>query len=236
MNTVVHHARPVTDGEQQTLYRETLSFAAETKRFRGSFNRLGWVAGGIGMACMAASAIGWDIMLPLKTTELRFIVDDHEHGTITYAMNAADAPSLFGTKEAEHYLMQYVDKREGYVPEMDKHSWDIVQVMSSSDVFEQYIAWRKSDLSPVKQLGTYGHVLISHFAFTPHGNGKNGTYEYTVRYDRQEVRPDNIGPIRSWSGTIDFQWHPKTSMTTQEKLDNPGGMVIIAYSPPEPDR
>ncbi len=236
MNATVHHARPLTDGEQQAAFKDTLSFYAETKRLRGSFNKLGWMVGWTGMACLTASATGWCILLPLKSVELRFVEVDHSTGTIVNTRSAADATILFGQKEAEHFLRQYVDAREGYVPEADKRRWDIVQIMSSSDVWEQYVAWRKSDLSPVKQLGTSGHVDVSHFAFTPHGKGKNDTYEFTVRYDRQEVRNQNIGPMKSWSSTVDFQWHPKTAMSSQEGQDNPGGMVVIAYSPPEPDR
>ena len=232
----VHHAQPLTEDMRQMAYADALSFYGETHRLRRAFNRIGWYVGSIGLLCLTASAIGWCILLPLKSIEVQFIEVDHETGRIAYGAGPADAPALFGQREAEHFLQQYVEAREGYVPELDKRKWDVVEEMSSADVFEEYNAWRKSDLAPVKQLGTAGHVNVAHFSFTPHGKGKNDTFEYTVRYDRQEVRGGTTGPVRSFSSTVDFQWHPKAVMTLQEGRDNPGGMTVIAYSPPESDR
>jgi type IV secretion system protein VirB8 len=231
----IHQARPLTDGEQQTAYEDALSFYGAKHRMNRLFNRLGWWVGGIGMVSAAASAVGWCILLPLKSTQVQFVEVDHTTGIIAYGAGPADAPALFGQREAEHYLMQYVEAREGYVPEVDERKWNIVLEMSSDDVATEYNAWRKSDLSPVKMLGTVGHVTVSDFTFTPHGKGKTETYEYTVRYKRQEVRGNDIGPKKPWSVTVDFQWHPKASMTVQEGHDNPGGMVVVAYTPPAGD-
>ena len=231
----VHQARPLTDGEQQDVYADALSFYAITQRTYKAFSRLGWYAGAFGVVCITTSMVSWVILLPLKTVEVQFVEVDHATGVIAYGVGPADAPTLFGQKEAEHFLKQYVEKREGYSYETDKRNWDVVQTMSADDVWTEYQAWRKSDLSPMKQLGRTGHVTVTDFAFTPHDQ-KNGTFEYTVRYTRQEVRGDNIGPRKSLSNTIDFQWHPKASMTTQEGQDNPGGMLVLVYTPPEIDR
>jgi type IV secretory pathway component VirB8 len=235
MSAVVHKARPLTVSERSATYADALSFYGERERMKRGFAKLGWVVGGVGMVAITASAIGWTIMLPLKSTELRFIVDNKATGDMTYTVRADEAEALFGTKEAEHFLAQYVENREGYVPETDKRHWDVIREMSSAEVFVEYTGWRKTDLSPVKQLGAAGHVKISDISFTPHGKGDNGTFEYTVRFRRQEVRDDTVGPVKPFSTVIDFQWHPKAAQTVQEGIDNPGGMVVVAYSVPRPD-
>lgn len=235
MSALVHDARPLNASERHGFYGDVVSFYGQHDRIRRALNRIVWYFGGLGLLCFVASIIGWCILLPLKSVEVQFVEVDHATGRIAYGVGPADAATLFGPKEAEHFLAQYLDAREGYVPEVDKRHWDVIQEMSAPEVFVEYTAWRKSDLSPVKQLGTAGHVRISDAAFTPHGKGDNGTFEYTVRYRRQEVRDDAVGPVKPFSTVIDFQWHPKASQTLQEGIDNPGGMTVVGYSVPRPD-
>jgi type IV secretory pathway component VirB8 len=234
MNAESHKARPLTADERQSHYGDVLSFYGDRERTKRRLNNCGWVVGAVGIVCMTASAIGWTVMLPLKTVDVEYREIDHETGTIRGGVHADQAAALFGPKEAQHFLQQYIDVREGYDPNTDKRHWDVVQEMSSPEVFTEYAAWRKSDLSPVKQLGTQGHVNISAADFSPHG--KDGeTYEYTVRYRRQEVREDAVGPVKPYSTVVAFQWHPKAKQSVQEEIDNPGGFVVVAYSAPRLD-
>ncbi len=235
MSAVVDDARPLTPDERHAVYADALSFYGERERIKRAISKLGWVAGVFGAVCITASAVGWTIMLPLKSTELRFVIYNETTGQMTNTVRADEASELFGPKGAEHMLQQYVESREGYVPETDLRHWNIVREMSTDEVFIEYNGGRKSDLSPLKQLGSSGHVLISDISFTPHGKGDNGTYEYTVRYRRQELRNGTSGPVKAFSTVIAFQWHPQAQPTVQERADNPGGMVVVAYDTPKPD-
>jgi type IV secretory pathway component VirB8 len=234
MSAFVHRARPLLPAERTAVYRDVRSFYGMRERLRTCLNWAGVGFGAMGVVCVTASAIGWTILLPLKSTVVQYREIDHANGQITSGVAAEDAEALFGPREAAHYLQQFIDDWEGYDPHLDQRHWEVVREMASPEVFSQYAAWRKSDVSPVKQLGTAGHVKISGADFSPHG--KDGdTYEYTVRYRRQEIRDDAVGPVRQMSNVVAFKWHPRAAMTVQEAIDNPGGMEVVSYSTPRID-
>ena len=225
----VHHAVPVHPDERERLFKETLSFHAAEKVLQRRFNRAGWIVGSIGALLGLAAVAAVVVLLPLKQTTVKWIEVDSATGWVGEVAGAADAPRLFGERVAGHFLRQYLEAREGYVPETDQLQWDTVRAMSSADEMENYKAWRRTELAPVRQLAMGGHVDV--FNFNPDRllKGASETYSCTVRFDRPVIKGASIGHTEHWVATVDFQWHPEMTMSSQDAQLNYAGMQVIAY-------
>jgi len=128
----VHHAVPVHPDQRERLFKETLSFHAAEKVLQRRFNRAGWIAGSVGALLGLAGVAAVVVLLPLKQTTVKWIEVDSATGWVGEVAGAVDAPRLFGERVAGHFLRQYVEAREGYVPETDQLQWDTVRAMSSA--------------------------------------------------------------------------------------------------------
>jgi type IV secretory pathway component VirB8 len=223
------HTQQLHPDDREFQYRETLDFAQAERRLRRRVGMAGWIVGGVGATIGLVSVCSLIVILPLKTTEVRFVEVDTSTGWVGEAAGATDAPKMFSEQVAAHFLRAYVDAREGYVPETDQVRWDAVRAMSSTDEFEGYKAWRKTDVAPVKQFNLSGHVDVFNFNVGKPIKGKNDTFSYVVRFDRREIKGQAVGPIKHWTATVDFQWHPEIVMGAQDRLINPAGMQVISY-------
>ena len=80
----------------------------------------GWVIGGVGVACLAASVAGWVTLMPLKTTVVKFFLVDKSTGIIGEPVGIQDAPKIFGAAVEQQYLHSYIEAREGGTPRWTK--------------------------------------------------------------------------------------------------------------------
>lgn len=229
MDGVAHHAVAIHPDDREAQFKETLSFHAAEAKLRRAFNRTGWIVGAAGLLVGLAGVGTVAVMLPLKQTVVKFVEVDSSTGWVGDATAARDAPRMFSERVAHQYLRRYIEAREGYNPVDDQRQWDAVRTMTSAEAFEGYNAWRKSDLAPVKQLQTAGHVDVNNFSFSKAVKEANNTLSYTVKFQRREVKGQNVGPIKAWHADISFQWHPEMTQSEPDSEVNPGGMQVMSY-------
>lgn len=226
-------AGTISPEDREILFKETESFHALERAMRRRVGMAGWIVGGVGAAIALMSITAILVLLPLKQTTVKFVEVDTSTGWVGEAAGAMDAPKMFTDRVAAHYLRAYIEAREGYLPDRDQAQWEAVRALSSADEMQNYIAWRKTDLAPVKQFGSIGRVDVFNFNPSRPITGKNGTISYVVRFDRREIKGQAVGPIRHWKATIDFQWHPEMTMTTGDSQINEAGMQVMAYKSEE---
>lgn len=222
-------AVPVPPEARQHYFDEVASYSSELARTARRARNAGWIVGAIGTAAGVAGIVSAATLFPLKRTEVQFFEVDKSTGYIGSSLAATDAPRLFSEQTAYHALRDYVDAREGYVPETDDLMFHKAAVMSSPDEQQRYAAMRKAPLSPPNVLGRTGYARVDDFHISPIGSGKAHTFVYLVRFDRVVVRGGQAQPTEHWSATIEFQWHPELPMSAQDRLVNPGGFQAIAY-------
>jgi type IV secretory pathway component VirB8 len=191
----------------------------------------GWVIGGIGVTCLAASAVGWLSLMPLKTVEVKYLEVDRSTGIISVPVSIEDAPRLFGAAVEQQYLRRYIEAREAWVPEMDQQNDYVAKLMSTPDEQARILASREVPTSNAKAIAKAGHVIVENFRFHPLALGKDGeTRRYLVQFNHTVWHGSQADPMQSWSATIDFQWHPALAMLPGDRSINPGGFQAIAYS------
>ena len=222
-------AAPVTLETRQQYFNEVASYSSEIMLAARRARSTGWLVGAIGTAVGVLGILSAASLFPLKRTEVQFFEVDRSTGYIGASLAATDAPRLFSQQTAYHALRDYVDAREGYVPETDDLMFHKAAIMSAPDEQQRYAAMRKAPLSPPNALGRTGYVRIDNFHISQIGSGKGQTFVYLARFDRVVVRGGQAEPVEHWSATIQFQWHPELPMSAQDRLINPGGFQAVAY-------
>lgn len=216
-------AQPLSDAMKSKYFRRVADLQAERVILGRSAIIVGWVIGAVGVACLAASAIGWVTILPLKTETIRFEEIDKSTGIIGEPVSLADAPRLFGAAVEQHTLRQYIEAREGYVPMMDDRNYHVVQIMNTPTEQVVYASGRKPMTADT-------HIRVENFRFHPLAISKDDTRRYLVQYERTVWHGSSKDATQPWSATVDFQWKPTLGMVPDDRTDNPGGFQVVAYS------
>lgn len=235
-------ARPLTVASRDAKFRETMSVNAERAIMGRSAIVAGWLLFGAGASCLGVSAVGWMMVLPLKTIETRYYAVNPGTGTIEETTSSVkDAPKLFGSAVEAHTLYLYLKSCEGYVPELDRENDHACKVMSAPDQQARQNARRKDPQSPLMALGRDGHVDLDNLRYHPGvTDAATGTHRYTVQYDRTVWHGPKADPKQPWTATVEFQWHPEMLMNETDRAINPAGFQAVTLSPksdlPDPVR
>jgi type IV secretion system protein VirB8 len=223
-------AKPLSNAMKERKFREVMDLNAERVMLGRSAIVTGWALGGTGVICLVASAITVATLFPLKRTEIQFYTVDQSTGVIGRPVSIEDAPRTFGAAVEQQYLRRYIEAREGWVWETDERRDHVVKLMSMPDEQARIADRRNAPNYPARTLAKDGHIAVENFRFHPLGAGKAGTRSYLVQYDATIWHGANKEPTKSWSATIDFQWHPELPMLPSDRSDNPGGFQVLAYS------
>lgn len=224
-------AQPLTDAAKDAKVRSVLSLHAERVIYGRSAIITGWTMGGFGAAMMGISIWGWVMVLPLKTIQNEIWVADASTGIIAKPLTLEDAPKKFGTATEEHYLLQYLQARERWIPEMDRQNDHIAKIMSSPEEQARINEGRLRQEHNAVAIGKAGHVEIENVHYFPQATDKDSdTRRYLIRFQRTVWRGSNKESSEPWTNTTDFQWHPERAMTPADRADNPGGFVAISFT------
>jgi len=229
---VPHEASAIHPDAREEQFKETLSFHAQRVKDSRRAGRAGWFAGVIGMTAGMAGCVAVVMMLPLKQTVVRFVEVDRSTGWSGDAIEAHDAPKIFNERVGRHDVRTYIESREGYNPTTDQREWQTVKAMSSENAFNEYTAWRKSDVSPLKILKTNGHVDIDNFSWDKAYKMPDGTWSYVAHFDMRMVNDQAVGPWKSKTATVAFQWHPEMHRSELDSELNPTGFQVLSYERP----
>ena len=104
-------AKPLTDAAKNAKFRAVMDLSAERVILGRSAIVTGWVIGGVGAACFAASIFGWVTLLPLKTSEVKFYLVDKSTGIIGEPVGLQDAPKLFGASVEQWLCLWCLTRR-----------------------------------------------------------------------------------------------------------------------------
>lgn len=124
-------ARALTAEEKEAHFADVRSYAAEMTEMARAARRVGWIVGSVGVAVGVVGIVCAATAFPLKHTEVQFIEVDRSTGYVGPSLGPSDAPKLFGQQTADHYLRDYIEAREGYVPETDDLMFHKAAIMSA---------------------------------------------------------------------------------------------------------
>lgn len=232
-------AEPLSASEKQVHFQETKNLRAAGRSY-GRFAFIGsFILVGVAAIFFLASALIATVVIATKNVKHELWVGERDIGRITRAVSLDEIPKPNTFTEANdmYYIKQYILAHESWVWETDKNRDRIVKIMSFPEEQNRYLASRKKSVHPSLTVGKNGHVLPDNIRFHREPDGRNMTRSYKAYVDlvtswndgREEKTPVTI--------SVDFQWHPELLATPEDHIDNPGGMLVLAYSvnPDVPD-
>lgn len=224
-------AQPLTEASRDAKLRAVLSVAAERVIYGRQMIIVCWTVFGCGITLICVSIFGWVMLFPLKTIQNNMWIADQSTGIISKPLSLEDAPTHFGPAMEEHALHQYLLARERWIPETDREDDHQAKIMSSPEEQARINASRAKPDSNAVAIGSAGHIEIDNDHYFPQFMDKDSeTRRYLVRFRRVVWRGSNQEPSEPWSATVDFAWHPERAMNPADRRDNPGGLVVVAYT------
>jgi len=220
-------AQPVSNDPDllAAYFRQVSSYqASDAKKARRSA-RTAWtvaIAAGVlaGTACLAVAGL-----TPLKTVELVVLRVDSLSGMVDRVYDVRGGELAASDAENRYFLWQYILHRQGYHSDEAQRDFDIVSLMSSADVQQQYAEWFKGSnpQSPQVLLGRAGSSTVNwkSTAFL-------GPKQAQVRFTQQDRKGDALLPVRHLVATIDFD-HSRGAVTGSEINVNPHGFVVTSF-------
>jgi type IV secretion system protein VirB8 len=215
-------ALPVTRDAFARYCREVESFQAARARSRGL---LATVFGGLLGVSLAANAIAH--LLPLQKLVPVFLWVRPD-GAVDSQENLSELPSTAEAAVIRSELWTYVRLRQGYSKDTAHYGYDVVSAMSAPQVRQAYQRWFNAPNpdSPQVVLAGRGSVSVRYVSgayIAP--QVYQITYEQTVQLD--------AGPAQTTRWVVPVSFTKVTALPASARLENPGGIVVTDYPPPE---
>ena len=227
-----HLAGPIDPASRETQYKESLSFYGQKQRDWRLFGIAGLVVGLAGLVAASSEGVAIAVMMPLKQTVVRWIEVDSATGWHGDAVASHDAPKMFNDRVQRRDIVTFIKAWEGYDPIQDHTQWKTVRAMSSAELFSNYNAERKSDVSPVKQLSLNGHVEIKDGSFLWGKPIKqpDGTTIYVVEYQKRQIKEQNVSEFRPYHATIVYRYDPDKKQKEEDAEINDNGFEALRFN------
>jgi hypothetical protein len=229
----------LTDDSREEFFKAVLSRRESAQKDNAKVRQIGFIWGAAGavigtLGVMAALVAYVKIPVPPPPG---YILVDRQTGAIQPSVPAKDAPKLFTETVREKALRDFIVECESYVPQLfarvDYHACMIMATPAEQKRRADDIGPKGTRFPPMVFGGDKGFAMPTAFydfkQLGTTGVEPNLTYHYQVRYERTEVINGRETKPR-YTARIDFEFHPELKISPQDRLLNPSGLQVIAYS------
>lgn len=181
---------------------------------------------------LIAAAYGSAFVLPMVRVVPVFVGTDQD-GTLNFAISADQQTPDRQAQQLRAWLWQYVLAHDSYSFGGQLYAWDVVQAMSTAEVFDAYRKYvdLKNKQSPGAILGRRGFVHLK-FETGDLKLNADGTGTYRVTYYRI-IEADGTQPaVSHWRQDIGFL-QTYGAPRWQKDTFNPSSLIITDYAPPD---
>lgn len=137
-----------------------------------------------------------------------------------------DASDHFDEVTDKHWLSEYVKYRESYEWYEISTSYDVVKLMSSPVVFEEYSNQVYAKDAPLEVLKDKGRLRVFDVSVTFVGSTAQ------VHYSVEKLNPSGVNtdnsPVKRYISTIAYQYENRP-MTEQQRMVNNLGFTVVSY-------
>ena len=220
-------ARPVPNDPQllAAYFKQVSSYEGDRLKSARRSAVLAWTvaaSAGIvaGIACLAVAGL-----TPLKSTELVVLRVNETTGMTDRVYDVRGGEMAASEAEHRHWLWQYVLHRQGYSFAEAHRNFDVVNLMSTVAVQQQYAEVFKGSnpQSPQVVLGRTGQAALSWVSTT-----FIGPKLAQVRYVTSERKGDLLLPKRNMVATVAFDFARGTLSGNAINI-NPRGFLVTSY-------
>jgi len=188
---------------------------------------LAWKVAGVFGVAFLLSAASASIAI-FKRTEPQPTVITLEKGTgiSKIERTVLDAADHFDEVTDKHWLSEYVKYRESYEWFEISTSYDIIKLMSSPAVFDEYSNSVYAKTAPLELLKDKGRLRV--FDVTVSFVGSTAQVHFSVEKLNQSGVNTDDSPVKRYIATIAYQYENRP-MTEQERMINNLGFTVVSY-------
>jgi type IV secretion system protein VirB8 len=214
---------PVTTQELDDHYREVESFQRERARGARRSARVAWSLAGASLLTNVALSFAVASMVPLERLVPLYLWV-RQDGTVDSASAISDLPATQAEAVVRAAIWQYVRDRESFAFADARYRYDVVSLMSASQVRDDYQHWFLSanPESPQNTIGKRGQVdtsMISMSFVRPQ--------VALVRYSKTVLVYGSTPQKTTWTATVGFERVEK--LPAANRLTDPGGIIVTSY-------
>ena len=220
-------APPVTREAFAKYCREVESFQAARARSRGLLATVFGGLLGVSLVANAVQAYGMAHLLPLQKLVPVFLWVRPD-GAVDSQSSLSELPATAEGAVIRGQLWTYVRLRQSYSKDTARYGYDVVSGMSAPRVRQAYQRWFNAPNpdSPQVVLAGRGNITVRYISgayIAP--QVYQVTYEQTVQLE--------AGPAQTTRWVVPVSFNKVSTLPASARLENPGGIVVTDYPPPE---
>lgn len=225
-------ARELDLDARREFYEQGKALDQEIRANRRAIRLGGYAVGAagllVGIAGMGAAAL----MLPLKTTEVRFVPFDLASQQVASSVLAKDAPgTLFREQQAKADLRKLIAAAETHIPDAFALNFHQVAVMSDPAMQARFAdeLSPKNPRSPAAKYRNQTSVVVDKFQYWP--LGKSGDAQvWRVTFQRTEIAGGTQLATRPYEAVVTFVWRPDlATVSDDDRALNLTGFQCLDY-------
>ncbi|MDG4868612.1 VirB8/TrbF family protein (plasmid) [Guyparkeria sp. 1SP6A2] len=223
---------------EKDYFDEARSWDADRAVRAGKSERRAWtVAGGL-LLVAVAEAVALSTVVPLKEVSPFVIRVDNNTGYVDVVSELTGTAGSVDQEAQEvldkYWIGQYVRHRESYQYESRNYDRQLVGVLSSTQVQQQYASWTSPKENPRAPVSIYGSnaevdVKIKAISFIGEETVDDENRRTAlIRYTKQVERKGERTPITHWAATVVYTYRD-TPMQLESRRLNPLGFQVVSY-------
>lgn len=222
---------------------EALSYFTEIEKHRERSKKIAWIISGVAVFICLVLAIAIMLILPLKEVKPYIIKVETTTGYVETLsnVNANDISDIEAVDK--HFIVKYLQSREGYHYNIIKNEYRDTILMSSEDVASIYKKRFAGNSSPVKILEDRAEINIRPISIQITKSRHAGKRVATVRFDaiqeatlatqeysEDETEISEYGNVKRYIVNIEYGYiTDKSVLSATQRLYNPLGFTVFDY-------
>lgn len=225
-------AAELDTASREDFYEQGKALDQEIRANRRAIRLGGYVVGAAGTVIGLAGMVAAISLLPLKTTEVKFVPFDLTSQQVAPFVLARDAPrTLFGEQQAKADLRKLVAAAESYIPDAYAINFHQVAVMSDPAMQTRFAdeLSPKNPRSPAAHYRNQTSIVVDRFQFWP--LGKSGEAQvWRVTFQRTEIVGGAQLIAKPYEAIVTFIWRPDlATVSDDDRALNLTGFQCLDY-------
>lgn len=204
-----------------------LSFEASVKSLVEKSNKRAWLVTTISLMLNFLLGLAIVFLTPLKTVE-PFVIKVDKNGMVDIVSILKEQDILAEEALDKYWISSYVKKREGYYFDLLQEDYNFVQLLSDTNVADEYRKVYDGANNRADALKNKYEVKVKILSVTL--NNSNGTKTATIRADINTYNlSSKADDIETKVFTIGYDYFPKNYASEEHRLQNPLSFKVLTY-------
>lgn len=207
-------------------FQKALSYEDDKNYIQAKSNKLAWVVASIFAFFSFLSWAGLYFLLPLKEVTPYVIRVDSATG-IPDVITGINEKTLKADEALDRYFLnQYVQYREGYTYQTIQKSYELTQLLSTTQVADDFrIEYNRSDsLDNLLGTGTANVKVIS-ISLDKINDNNLANIRFQVDYTDSK----NTRYTKNYISRISYKYNPQQKLNLAYRIENPVGFQVTSY-------